>query len=81
MSRDYLLANGCFLCQRKKKGLITFFFHFEKTWTLWWLTFSLFGVSWVPSIQFLVKHVKKTWLAAPVEYILDSLEIDELNSV
>ena len=70
--RGYFLANKCFFCLSKVKMVDHLLLHCAKTWVLWNLFFSLFGVSWILSCS--MKETLLgwngsfvgTWQAAPL---------------
>ena len=74
--RGFFLANRCFLCLSKAET-VDYLLHCAKTWVLWNLLFSLFGVSWILSCSveetllrwhgsFAGKVRKKAWQVAPL---------------
>ena len=76
-SRGYSLANWCFLCLFEVETMDHLLLHCIKTWALWNLLFSLFGVAWVLSSlvketllgwhgAFVGKTCKKAWQMAPL---------------
>ena len=55
--RGYSLTNRCFLCLSEVETVDHLFLHCAKTWILWNILFSLFGVAWI-----LLCSVKETLL-------------------
>ena len=47
--RGYSLTNKCFLCLSEVETVDHLLLHCVKTWVLWNLLFSLFGVAWILS--------------------------------
>ena len=75
--RGFSLANRCFLCLSEAKTVDHLLLHCVKTWVLWNLLFSLFGISWTLSCTvkttllgwnggFVGKRRKKAWQMAPL---------------
>ena len=69
------LANKCFLCHNKEESIDHILVHGVKTRVLWWLLFSIFGMTWVLSsmgretllswhVLLWAKNLKKVWKAA-----------------
>ena len=74
--RGYSLANKCFLCLSEVETVDHLLLHCVKTWVLWNLLFSLFGVAWILSCSvketllgwhgtFVGKAHRKAWQMAP----------------
>ena len=75
--RGHFLTNRCFLCLSEVETVDHLFLHCAKTWVLWNLLFSLFGVAWILSCSmkktllgwhgaFMGKVRKKAWQMAPL---------------
>ena len=75
--RGRSLASRCFLWHIEEESIDCFFVHCVKTRVLWELLFTLFKVSWVPSLSireallgwhssFLGKKWRKVWRAGPL---------------
>ena len=45
--RGWALANRCFICLEKEETINHLLLHCSETRALWYLLFTLFGVSWV----------------------------------
>ena len=71
------MANRCFICLSEAKTIDHLLLHYAKTWVLWSLLFSLFGVSWILSCSmketllgwhgsFVGKARKNAWQVAPL---------------
>ena len=60
--REYSLANKCFLCLSKVGTMDHLLLHCVKTWVLWNLLFSLFGVDW--TLSCIVKETLIGWHGA-----------------
>ena len=57
--KGYSIANRCFLCLSEVETVDHLLLHCVKTWVLWNLLFSLFGVTWVLSCS--VKETLLGW--------------------
>ena len=86
------MANMCFLCLSKVEMVDHLLLHCVKTWVLWNLLFSLFGVAWTLIVY---SEGNSSWVAwsvcgeslkeggltnDPLMYILVSLEGNEFIS-
>ena len=70
------LANRCFMCLEKEENINHLLFHCSRRRVLWYLLFTLFGVSWVlpSSVRetllswngFFLGKKHKAWRAAPL---------------
>ena len=57
--RGFSLANRCFLCLSEAETVDHLLLHCVKTWVLWNIFFSLFGVSW--TLSCIVKTTLLGW--------------------
>ena len=75
--KGFSLANRCFLCLSEEETVDHLLLHCVKTWVLWNLLFSLFGISWTLSCTvkatllgwnggFVGKRRKKAWQMTPL---------------
>ena len=56
------MENRCFLCHSEVETMDYLLLHYVKTWALWNLLFSIFGVAWV--LSGLVKETLLEWHGA-----------------